>query len=68
MIGKDRRRISITIDKALDDALNEFLENCGPQFQIQSKSHLFALALVDFLIKLEETLNKSIKKNSKKGE
>ena len=68
MIGKDRRRITITIDKALDDALNEFLENCGPQFQIQSKSHLFTLALVDFLIKLEEKLNKSIKKNSKKGE
>lgn len=63
MVGKDRKRITITVDKDLDAALDEFLENCGATFQIQSKSHLFALALVDFLLKLEENFNKAIKKH-----
>lgn len=64
MISDKSKRVTITINKDLDDAINDFMIKAAPSLQIQSKSHLFSLAIVDFFMNLEETL----KKNTKKGD
>lgn len=69
MISEKSRRISITIDKELDDAINKFLKNSGQAVKIYSKSHLFVTAVVDWFGKLNESIQEKLNKmNTKKGD
>lgn len=66
MISPNSKRITITINKQLDDAINDFLDNAGPQIGINTKSHLFTMSVLEFFSKLEESIQRHI--DSKKGD
>lgn len=69
MVSDNSRRITITIPKNLDDAINDFLKNSGQAVKIYSKSHLFITAIVDWFANLNEIIQKNLNdKNTKKGE
>ena len=62
-VSNNKVRISITINKRLNDTIDAFIENCGDVIQIPSKSYLFQMAVVEWFNKLDESLEKE-----KKGE
>ena len=65
MISPNSKRIAITINKQLDDAINDFLDNAGPQIGINTKSQLFTMSVLELFSKLEESIQRHI--DSKKG-
>jgi hypothetical protein len=66
-INSKNKRITITIDRELDKAIDSFLENTGPVLRITSKSDLFQQAVIEWFSVLEQRIHEQIK-NTKKGD
>ena len=66
MVKRTNRRVTITLDRKLDDTINEFLENSGPSLQITSKSQLFTLAIIELFSVWQERIENEIKKKGEK--
>lgn len=67
-VKESNKRIIITINKELDNAIDGFIKEYGVKLSIPSKSYLFQMAVVEWFGHLEKDIQAKINENTKKGD